>query len=48
VQYVKLLWLAAACRECASKKQAPFSIERVRSHFDWIPEYRRYAFARHD
>lgn len=44
--FVKLAWLAAACRECACHKQSAFSIRRVRSQFDWIPEHRRFAFAR--
>ena len=46
--YVRLQWLAAACHECATHKQASFDIYRVRSKFDWIPARKRFAFSRED
>jgi len=40
----KLTAVRSAVAECA-KKVAPFSIYRVRSDFDWIPERKRFVFS---
>jgi hypothetical protein len=41
----KLAAVRSAVAECA-KKVAPFSIYRVRSDFDWIPERKRFVFSK--
>lgn len=42
----KLTAVRSAISECANKNVAPFSIYRVRSDFDWIPERKRFVFSR--
>ncbi len=45
MQRIKLGWLKAVCREMANHRYPPFSIRRVQSATDWIPERKRFAFA---
>lgn len=46
MNYIRLDWVKAACAACAHEPIQPFSIRRVRSSFDWIPERHRFAFSR--
>lgn len=43
---ISLMKVAAAAKQCAQKHFPPFSMRRLTSPFDWIPERQRFAFGR--